>query len=227
MEFDCFMYLYSKRKNMQLINDQSIANKIYLVRNQKIMLDRDLAELYEVETKRLKEAVRRNIDRFPEDFMFEMTENELENWRSQFVTSNTEDKNWRTQFASSNSEDENLRTQIASSSLEESNLLKTKDKEQNWGGSRYKPFCFTEQGVAMLSSVLNSERAIKVNIQIIRLFTKMREIILTNKDILLKLEQLEYKSIRNEENIEVIFETLNQLLTEPEPKRNPIGFKIK
>ena len=192
-----------------LISEELIANKIYVVRNQKVMLDRDLAELYEVETKRLKEAVRRNIDRFPEDFMFEMNDTELENWRYQ--------------FGSSNSEDENLRSQIASSSSVNKNLDQSKDT--NWGGLRYKPFCFTEQGVAMLSSVLNSERAIKVNIQIIRLFTKMREIILNNKEILLKLEKLEYKSIKNEDNIERIFDIVEQLLNEPTPIRNPIGFK--
>ncbi|MBP6659195.1 MAG: ORF6N domain-containing protein [Chitinophagales bacterium] len=192
-----------------LISEELIANRIYVVRNQKVMLDRDLAELYEVETKRLKEAVRRNIDRFPEDFMFEMNDTELENWRYQ--------------FGSSNSEDENLRSQIASSSSVNKNLDQSKDT--NWGGLRYKPFCFTEQGVAMLSSVLNSERAIKVNIQIIRLFTKMREIILNNKEILLKLEKLEYKSIKNEDNIERIFDIVEQLLNEPTPIRNPIGFK--
>ena len=192
-----------------LISEELIANRIYVVRNQKVMLDRDLAELYEVETKRLKEAVRRNIDRFPEDFMFEMNDTELENWRYQ--------------FGSSNSEDENLRSQIASSSSVNKNFDQSKDT--NWGGLRYKPFCFTEQGVAMLSSVLNSERAIKVNIQIIRLFTKMREIILNNKEILLKLEKLEYKSIKNEDNIERIFDIVEQLLNEPTPIRNPIGFK--
>ena len=192
-----------------LISEELIANKIYVVRNQKVMLDRDLAELYEVETKRLKEAVRRNIDRFPEDFMFEMNDTELENWRYQ--------------FGSSNSEDENLRSQIASSSSVNKKFDQSKDT--NWGGLRYKPFCFTEQGVAMLSSVLNSERAIKVNIQIIRLFTKMREIILNNKEILLKLEKLEYKSIKNEDNIERIFDIVEQLLNEPTPIRNPIGFK--
>ncbi len=192
-----------------LISEELIANRIYVVRNQKVMLDRDLAELYEVETKRLKEAVRRNIDRFPEDFMFEMNDTELENWRYQ--------------FGSSNSEDENLRSQIASSSSVNKKFDQSKDT--NWGGLRYKPFCFTEQGVAMLSSVLNSERAIKVNIQIIRLFTKMREIILNNKEILLKLEKLEYKSIKNEDNIERIFDIVEQLLNEPTPIRNPIGFK--
>ena len=103
-----------------LISEELIANRIYVVRNQKVMLDRDLAELYEVETKRLKEAVRRNIDRFPEDFMFEMNDTELENWRYQ--------------FGSSNSEDENLRSQIASSSSVNKKFDQSKDT--NWGGLR-------------------------------------------------------------------------------------------
>ncbi len=120
-----------------MIPDELVMNKIYIIRGQKVMLDRDLAELYQVETKRLKEAVRRNIGRFPEDFMFEMTVEELENWRTQNASSNSEKM-----------------------------------------GLRYPPFCFTEQGVAMLSSVLNSEIAIHVNIQIIRIFTKMRKGIL-------------------------------------------------
>ena len=132
-----------------MIPDQIVVNKIYLVRGQKVMLDRDLSELYGVATKRLKEAVRRNINRFPDDFMFEMTVEELTNWRTQFATSKSD--------------------RI---------------------GLRHSPFCFTEQGVAMLSSVLNSETAIVVNIQIIRVFTKMREMLLTHKDILLQLEKL-------------------------------------
>src|SRR5882757_7328506 len=123
--------------------DEVIIGKIYFIRGQKIMVDRDLAELYGVETKRLKEAVRRNLNRFPEDFMFEMTKEEFENWRSQFVISNL-------------------------------------DKQ----GLRHAPFCFTEQGVTMLSCVLNSERAISVNIRIIRIFTRLREMLLTHKDIL-------------------------------------------
>jgi len=119
--------------NSPKIADEIIMNKIYLVRNQKVMMDRDLAELYGVETKVLKQAVRRNTERFPKDFMFEMNKKELENWRSQFVP--------------------------------------PKDKQ----GLRYAPFCFTEQGVTMISCILNSEMAIAVNIQVIRIFTKMRE----------------------------------------------------
>ena len=150
------------------VPDEIIMSKIYFIRDKKVMLDSDLAELYEVETKQLKRAVRRNIKRFPDDFMFEMTETEFSNLRSQFGTS-------------------------------------------NWGGTRYVPMAFTEQGVAMLSSVLSSERAIMVNIQIIRIFTKMRELLSTHKEILLKLEQLEKKDIEQDDKIMLIFEYLKQL----------------
>ena len=138
-------------------------NKIYILRDMRIMVDRDLAELYGVETKRLKEAVRRNMQRFPSDFMFEMNDEEF--------------RNWRTQFASSNSE-----------------VM----------GLRYHPFCFTEQGVTMLFCILNSERAIAVNIQIIRIFTKMRELLLTNKEVLLQLEMLEKQVLKNKIDIQSI-----------------------
>jgi len=123
-----------------VVPDEVVMSKIYMIRDQKVMLDRDLAKLYGVETKVLKQSVRRNIARFPEDFMFEMTKEELENWRSHFVTS--------------------------------------KEDRQ---GLRYMPFCFTEQGVTMLSCVLNSERAIHVNIQIIRIYTRIREMVLLIK----------------------------------------------
>lgn len=146
------------------------------------MLDFELSELYETETKQLKRQVRRNIERFPDDFMFELTTEEFSDLRSQFGTS-------------------------------------------SWGGSRYTPMAFTEQGVAMLSSVLNSSTAIKVNIQIIRVFTRMKEMLLTNKDILLKLEQLENKVSQHDENIQMIFEALKQLLNPPQEPRKRIGFK--
>ena len=153
------------------------------------MLDRDLAELYGVETRRLKEQVRRNIERFPEDFMFEMTKEELKDWRSQFAISNSEVM-----------------------------------------GMRRPPFVFTEHGVLMLSSVLNSKRAISVNIQIMRIFSKMRQLLLTHKDILLKLEKMEYLQERQGEDIEVIFKYLEQLLKkdkeeEARENRKRIGFK--
>src|SRR5580658_5707753 len=153
------------------IPDEIIISKIYLVREQKVMIDRDLAALYGVETKRLKEAVRRNKERFPEDFMFEMSKEELNVWREENATSK-------------------------------------EDKQ----GLRYAPFCFTEQGVTMLSCVLSSERAIAVNIQVIRVFAKMRELLLTHKDILIKLEQMEKQLIKqggklkkHGEDIQLIF----------------------
>ena len=163
--------------------DEILASKIYLIRGQKVMIDRDLAELYGIETKVLKQSVKRNINRFPEDFMFELDSKELENWRSQFVTSNS-------------------------------------DKM----GLRYAPFAFTEHGVLMLSSILNSDRAIQVNIQIMRIFTKMRELLLTNKEILLQLEKIENKSIKHDEDIKLIFSYLKKLLNPTQPTRKMIGF---
>jgi len=174
----------AKAKKALMIADELVVNKIYVIRSQKIMLDRDLAELYGVETKRLKEAVRRNIHRFPKDFMFEMTFEELKNWRTQFATSKSEKM-----------------------------------------GLRRSPFCFTEQGVAMLSSVLNSETAIAVNIQIIRVFTRMRELLLTHKDILLQLEKIEKKLTGHDEDIAIIFQYLKKLLNPPQPPRTRIGFR--
>ena len=174
----------AKRDNELMIPDELVINKIYLIRGQKVMLDRDLAELYDVETKVFKQTIRRNLERFPDDFMFEMTTEELENWRSQFVTSNSDKK-----------------------------------------GLRHPPFCFTEQGVAMLSSVLKSETAIRVNIQIIRIFTRMREMIMTHKDILLQLEKIEKKLAGHDEDITLIFGYLKQLLNPPQPSRRKIGFK--
>jgi len=132
----------------------------------------------------LKKAVERNIDRFPEDFMFELTQKEFESLRSQFATSKT-----------------------------------------GRGGARYLPMAFTEQGVAMLSSVLNSETAIRVNIQIIRVFTKMRELLSTHKDILLQLEKMEKKLTGHNADIALIFKYLKQLLNPPQPARPTIGFK--
>ena len=165
-----------------MIPEEVLLSKIYLIRGQKVMLDKDLAEMYRVETKVFNQTVKRNIERFPDDFMFELTIEELETLRSQIVTSKR-------------------------------------------GGTRYMPFVFTEQGVAMLSSVLNSPVAIQVNIQIIRIFTKMREILLTNKDILLKLEKLEKNVSENKQDIAVVFEALKQLLDAPKVKRAMIGFK--
>ncbi|MGN7783314.1 ORF6N domain-containing protein [Niabella sp. 22666] len=167
-----------------LVAEQKILNRIYVIRNQKIMLDRDLAEMYGVETKRLKEQVKRNGKRFPKDFMFMLTPKEFENLRSQIATS-------------------------------------------SWGGTRYLPMAFTEQGVAMLSSVLNSDTAIEVNIRIIRVFTHLREYALTHKDILLHLAQLEKEVKGNTRDIENIFTVLKELIEKQSTigPRNRIGFK--
>jgi hypothetical protein len=173
------------------VPEEAVISKIYLIRGQKVMLDRDLADLYGVETKVLKQAVRRKIDRFPGDFMFEMTREELDNWRSQFVTSNG-------------------------------------DRQ----GLRYAPFCFTEQGVTMISCILNSERAIAVNILVIRVFTKLREMVLNHKDILIKIEQIEKNLLQqdtrmneHEEEIQMILETLKEMLNPPDEPRPRIGFR--
>jgi hypothetical protein len=168
--------------------DEAIINKIYLIRGQKVMFDRDLAKLYDVDTKQLKRQVKRNIDRFPDDFMFELNEQEFKDWRCHFGTS----------------------------------ISNPGDKM----GLRYAPYVFTEQGVAMLSSVLNSERAIKVNIQIMRIYMKMRAVLMTNQEILLKLERLENKVAGHDENIQLIFKYLKELLVPPEQSgRRRIGFR--
>lgn len=153
-----------------MLPDKTIENKIYIIRNTKVMLDRDLAELYGVETKYPKRQVKRNIIRFPDDFMFELTQDEFKEWRSQFVTSKS-------------------------------------DKQ----GLRYAPFAFTEDGVAQLSTVLNSKRAIMVNFQIIRMFNRLRKTSLTQQDILRKIENIERNNIEQDDKINLIFEYLKQL----------------
>ncbi|WP_445747349.1 ORF6N domain-containing protein [Polaribacter sp.] len=175
-----------KKEQISIIPDEIISNKIYLIRNQKVMIDRDLAELYQVETRVLKQAVKRNVNRFPEDFMFELTKSEFENLRSQIVTS-------------------------------------------SWGGNRYVPMAFTEQGVAMLSSVLNSERAIAVNIKIIRIFTKMRELLQDNLSVRLEIEEIKKKLSNHSKNIELVFNYLDELIDKKENSkpRTTIGYKKK
>ncbi len=171
-------------KRTVAIPDEVVWNKVYFIRDQKVMLDRDLAELYGVETKVLKQAVRRNIARFPKDFMFEMSREELQDWRSQFVTS--------------------------------------KGVRQ---GLRYVPFCFTEQGVTMLSCILNSDRAIHVNIQILRIYTRIREMLLTHKDMLLRVEQMEKHLMNHDQKIELLFTYLSKFIEKEEKPRTEIGFK--
>lgn len=159
-----------------------MVSKIYYIRGYKVMLDEDLAELYQVPTRQLNQQIKRNIERFPEDFMFQLTDEEFKNLKSQFVTS-------------------------------------------SWGGRRKLPSAFTEHGVLMLSSVLSSKRAVAVNIQIMRIYTKLRELLLTHKNILLKLEQLERQVVQNSEDIQVIFRALKELLNPPQSSRQRIGFK--
>jgi hypothetical protein len=169
-------------KRKAIISNKEIENKIYLIRGQKVMFDKDLAELYHVETRALNQAVLRNTKRFPDDFMFQLSRKEWENLKSQIVIS-------------------------------------------SWGGRRQLPYVFTEHGVLMLSSVLNSKRAVSVNIQIMRIFIKIREMIISSKDILLKLEQLE-KGVKNHDGeIKLIFKYLQQLINPPSPPRKRIGYK--
>jgi len=160
----------------------AIEKKIFHIRNQKVMFDADLAELYGVQTKVLLQAVKRNIQRFPRDFMFQLTKEEFTILRSQFVTS-------------------------------------------RWGGRRYLPYLFTEQGVAMLSTILNSEIAIQVNIAIMRAFVKMREIASTHKKLFHKLTLLEKKIEKHDIEINAIFEAIRQLMIIPEKPKRQIGFR--
>jgi len=190
----CDFHLKLKKRKCQIIkkkeiiiSEEVIVSKIYFIRGQKVMLDRDLAELYGVETKVLKQSVKRNLKRFPEDFMFELNDAEFKNLRSQIVTS-------------------------------------------SWGGIRYNPMVFTEQGVAMLSSVLNSDRAIMVNFQVLRVFTKMRKLLQKHKDILQKLEEIERKYIDHDDKIMLIFEYMKQFEETKkqnleQTNRKRIGFK--
>ena len=160
-----------------------LTSRIHHIRGQKVMLDRDLAELYGAEVKRLKQAVRRNIERFPEDFMFELTMEEDRTLRSQFVT------------------------------------LKQGEHP------KYPPFAFTEHGILMLANVLRSEQAISMGIHIIRVFTRMREVLLSHREILQKLEQLEGRVTGHDEEIQAIFDHLTELVSQPESPRRSIGFK--
>ncbi len=165
-------------KSSHLVPVEGIAEKIYHIRGLRVMLDYDLAALYQVETKVLKQAVKRNIERFPDDFMFELALEEFENLRSQIVTS-------------------------------------------RWGGMRYAPMAFTEQGVAMLSSVLRSPRAIQVNIQIMRAFTHLRRMLDGYKELKQKIEDMEQKY---DQNFQIVFQAIKQLLDVESKPRRKIGF---
>ena len=166
-----------------------LAQRIQSIRGHKVMLDADLADLYGVPTKALVQAVKRNPSRFPRDFMFPITEQELANLRSQFVTSSL--------------------------------------PSRNWGGRRNAPYAFTEQGVAMLSGVLTSPRAIKVNVEIMRAFVRLRQVLASHRELARKLEELERHLRNHDEQIEAIFDAIRQLMTQPEPDRKKIGFHLK
>lgn len=170
--------------NKPQIPTELIQNKVHLIRNEKVLLDRDSAEIYGVETRVLKQAVRRNIDRFPDDFMFELSEEEFESLRSQTGTS-------------------------------------------SWGGTRYSHMAFTEQGVAMLSSVLNSKQAVEVNIQIMRVFVKMRKWSENYADLLLKIEGLEAHNEDQDQTIAHIYDLLTQLIKQDETDKPRISFKTE
>lgn len=175
-----------------LIVTEVVENKIYLIRGYKVMLSSHLANLYGVETRVLIQAVKRNLERFPEDFMFQLTPEEAQSLKSQFVISKTK--------------------------LQRAPLGR--------GGTRYLAYAFTEQGVAMLSSVLNNKKAIQVNIVIMRAFVKIRQLLSTHKEIVHKLNELERKIEKHDEDITSIFEAIRQLMSPPASKRRTIiGFK--
>ena len=172
-----------KEKNTMNITSSAIEDKILIIRGKKVMLDTDLAKLYDVSVRILNQAVKRNIFRFPADFMFQLSDEEVACLRSQIVISN-----------------------------------------KSRGGRRYLPYVFTEQGVAMLSSILNSRRAVLVNIEIMRTFVKLREMIISHKDLQIKIEEMEKKY---DEKFQVVFRALRNLLNSPfkEKSKRQIGFK--
>ena len=165
------------------LNESSVSNQIYLIRGHRVMLDRDLALLYGVTTGNLNKAVKRNIFRFPEDFMFQLTDKEFKN-------------------------------------------LLFQNGISSWGGTRQRPFAFTEHGIAMLSGILKSPRAIQANIAIIRIFIKMREALLQNREILDKIEKIENSILVHDQEIAGIFETLKRMLNPGLPPAKKVGFRI-
>lgn len=174
-----------KKGTMIKISDELVMSKILIIRGHKVMIDKDLSELYGVTTKRLNEQVKRNLKRFPEDFMFTLTEEE----KNEVVTNCDHLK-----------------------SLKYSSFL---------------PYAFTEHGAVMLASILNSQRAVEVNIQIVRIFIKMREMLLSHKELLLKVEQIEKRVGGQDEKVQLLFNYLNEFITEQEKPRKRIGYKIK
>jgi hypothetical protein len=164
-----------QKKKVDLVSFELIRQKIFLIRGYKVMLDSDLANLYGVPTKSLNLAVKRNMARFPDDFMIKLTKDELENLRFQIETS-------------------------------------------SWGGRRYTPYCFTQEGVAMLSSILHSEQAILVNIQIMRVFVKLKGVLISQKELSDRLAEVEGKVNRHSKEIQVIFDSIRLLFAKPPVK---------
>ena len=201
------------------VSTEIITNKIYIIRGRKVMLSTDLALLYQVETKVLLQAVKRNLVRFPEDFMFQLTWEEADSLRSQIVT-----------LKKGENETDNSRSQIVT--------LKKSESETGYSRSqivilkqgrniKYLPYAFTEQGVAMLSSVLKSRRAVLVNIAIMRAFVMMREALSAHKELALKLRELELKVGNHDEEIKMILDAIRQLMKEEERPKKGIGFHIR
>ncbi len=168
-------------KEKSIIPIEVVSQRIFFIRGQKVMLDIDLAELYEIPVKVLLQAVKRNSERFPDDFIFQLSKEEFQNLRSQFVTS-------------------------------------------SWGGRRYLPFAFTEHGVAMLSSVLRSPRAVQMNILIVRAFIKIREILSSNKDLAHQIEELQREQKLQNKHINSIYSLIDRLIEQPQKHENKIGF---
>ena len=189
----------------RIIATERIADAIHLLRGQRVMLDFDLAALYGVSTKVLNQARRRHRSRFPNDFMFRLT-NEEAILRSQIVTSSSQDSGNR---------------------LIRSNWSRRVTSPKNHGGRRYRPYAFTEQGVAMLSSILNSERAVRVNIAIMRAFVRLRGVLETNRELARKFAELEKRVGKHDETIDAILEAIRQLMALPERPRREIGFHVR
>ena len=174
--------LKSKSLRQAVVTAGLIDRRIYQIRDRRVMLDSDLADLYRVPTKAFNQAVQRNLDRFPEDFMFQLTQEESENLRSQSVTS-------------------------------------------RWGGRRYLPLAFTEHGVAMLSSVLRSKRAVQMNILIVRAFIRMRDMLASHKALATRIQKLEAAQQRHTSVINILAEEIEEMKRLPEPAKRRIGFK--
>ena len=199
------------------VSVEVIERRIYLIRGQKVMIDFDLAELYGESTRRLNEQVTRNKKRFPEDFMFRLTKEEAESLRSQIAISN----DLRLQIAISN----DLRLQIATSKPNLRSQFAISSSKH--GGRRYLPRAFTEQGVAMLSSVLNSDQAIEVNIAIMRAFVRLRQILETNEELNRKFAAVIRKLSTHDKYFRVVFEELRKLTKKPVSSGRQIGFKSR